>query len=377
MNKRHLAMGILLVFSMYFVCSLPINNQVDYLYISPDDWKWWLDGGWVHMWVQPDEACTAYIYENESLIDTASIITDGTNFQWEGASEGHIEVGVKCDTGSSNQWLNFTYLVALNYDYTKIRIFTQTGDTLPFDMFDVYINDTIIYHAEDYLDTSKDYKITVNDIWGTTLNETTFTDYDRHFDIEVAVYKLYVKNFGTDFRYIRITKAGYSEYSEPNYLTPGEEGIWYLFNGDYELQIYDIGIVTMINNIPVTISGESLYWVISGVNAETLMQYLRGLYTMTAEEYSGLMSAVGEMNVVTSSFGMVFWLLIIIAAFAAVMVLSMFRQKQDITEEVLALEEPRTMREREVARIEKEADDLQKRFNRLTGEEESDEDEYE
>jgi hypothetical protein len=332
--KRILAIVIVLTCAIGILFNAPMpQSKNNKLVIPADNWKYWLDGGWVHMWVDPDVACSAYAYENNVLVPSLApfvpIIAAGTNFQWPGASTGSVAVGVLCTDGVDNVWLNFTYVIPPSYAWFKIRLFDQEGNLLEFDGFDIYINGTITYDWENWLMTERSYLVLVTDIWGTTLNSTLFSMHsvtNLYVDVQLTIYKLYVTNFSTAFHYIRISRSGSSSYLLPKFIAPKEERYWSVYTGTYTLIVMDSTLaLEYAENLPVTTTDS--FWVITGTGIETLYQHLKGLNNMTEATIGSLNQAIGAMNTTTSSFGMLFWLAIVIVLFSLIMLFSLVRKR--------------------------------------------------
>ena len=308
------------------------NGQVTYFAI--EGWTFRLNGGYCHMSIDVSLAGTATVYENDTLIDSFTLLVDWNNIYWsQETTGGVVQVGVKLTDGTTILWINTTYYVPVSYDWLKIRIFDTSGNLLPFDMFNVYINSSLTTYAEDYVDIAKSYTITVEDIWGTELNETTFS-FDRHLDIELTIYKLYIKNYSTEFKYVRIRKVGVSGYLVPDFLAPEEEGVWYLYNGSYYLEVCEVGMTSanyigliMENNMTMHVNSD-MYWVVSGVGFESILLYLQLLQNMSLSEYEALEEAVEQLNVASASFGMLFWLFLSMLVVLVTIVMGIIGRKR-------------------------------------------------
>lgn len=217
-------------------------------------------------------------YENDSVVATSSGIDSGHNLGWARETEtGIVYVGVKCVYGSETDWINGSYENVVSNAYIRWWIFDQEGNELSLHRFIIYINGTQNYGGEDWVDTSKEYNITVTDRWDTLLNSTTFP-YDREVIITITVYTLKVYNADNWMIYFQLYQVGAS-YEWDEQIGLAHEGVWKLFAADYTFTVtyYDDeglnGQPDRDNAITISASTGDRYFVSDG----TMLREINGM----------------------------------------------------------------------------------------------------
>ena len=301
-----------------------LNSSYDngiYAALAVEGWTFFLDGGWCHIQVDPTVDCTGYIYENDTLITSVSPWTIdelGSNTYWQKDSTvGVMRVGIYLNTsGGSDIWLNTSYATSVTYDYMKIRIFNTKYELLPFDQFNVYINDSLVLFDEDYVRTDRVYTIKVCDRFGTELNSTNYS-FDRHLDIIITVYLFKIYNYANTHFYLKITQND-TTYEWTDYIGPNTPRPFWLYEGQYILTVYDwTGSAIVFSYLWRSFHGEDKSVVITGTAIDDLIDYINDIDEEIAEMLGETMQDMGDA---TARQGMMTWLFMIIFVFLAIIV---------------------------------------------------------
>ena len=173
-------------------------------------------------------------------------------------------------------WYNFTYIVVDPPAYDcHIVILDNLFELVPFHTFEVYANDTRIYHDIIKVVDGYGYQIEVKNRFGDTVNSTEFSA-DFEMVIFVNTYSFKFMNWYAGFLRVNVTRAGVT-YS--TIIMPTEIIEFNLFEATYLFTVDFLnGTTKFSQEIAVT---NSTGYVITGDSLTDVFNLVNSVYAMT------------------------------------------------------------------------------------------------
>jgi hypothetical protein len=341
-------------------------------------WNFWRDDVYSYVQIQViPSASVVNVYENDTSTPTWALVVTAwsvpavgsTTYYLSSTSDGLTLVKIEITAGALTMTRYTSYYVSISYDYMKIRLFNQYGKLLPFNQFNVYVNGTLTYFDESYVDDSTYYTVLVQDRWGATINSTTFA-YARQVNVILAVYELGVYNFAEKYIYYVMTKSGAS-YSWTGFIGPTEGRDFELYTGTYMFTAYDGSAPTsQIAQYDLQNIIQDTCLIITGTTIDDLLTYLKFISNKAAGDMA---DAAVALEATTRAQGMLIWLLVIIIIVSFIVTISIFRKKGKVyteykPETAPKKQTPRNPVEKQVARYNSINEEIERRMARYGGE---------
>ncbi len=119
-----------------------------------------------------------------------------------------------------------------------IVFYDQQGNRIDFDLFNVYVNDTQIYHDVYSAYEEYAYNITITDRWDTLIDSNTY-DWEPRQEIQLTIYSFKVYSYNNGFIYYNLTLAGSTQYWS-EYIAPLEVVEYTLYAETYDWEVFFI-----------------------------------------------------------------------------------------------------------------------------------------
>ncbi len=120
-----------------------------------------------------------------------------------------------------------------------IVFYDQQGHRVDFDLFNVFVDGTQIYHDVYSAYEEEDYTIVVRDRWDTLIDTDTY-DWEPRIEIELTIYSFKVYSYNSNFIYYNLTLPGSLNYWS-EYIAPLEVVEYNLFADTYGWEAWFIG----------------------------------------------------------------------------------------------------------------------------------------
>jgi len=228
---------------------------------------------------------TAVVEPSGSSIGTVSMALDYTTqggaeiwsyeFSADDLLEGRYTFELEVDDGANQVYEYLTFTVGIDTYDCHIVILNNLYELIPFDTFEVYKNDTRIYHDIIRVTDGNTYNITVKNRFGDTVNSTIF-DADYEMVVFVDTYSFKFMNYYNGFLRINVTRASVT-YSE--IIMPLEIVEFNLFQETYTFTVDFLnGTTKYSQEIAIT---NSTGYVITGDSLTDVFNLVNTVYDMT------------------------------------------------------------------------------------------------